>query len=177
MTKARIQPFCRANIINLGYFDATRVFPRSVTDRDNALFLYSNVFCSIWKSENINFNKSIKELKDNFKIVDNYITKESVQSHFEYNYKPRRTEPHLTIFFTNVLETHNTDRARPYVFCFYRLSKISVRYDSDQTHKELDKCINDTTAFAGDGCNETALDCCLKSKREEREENNGKVLE
>ena len=38
MTKARIQPFCRANNINLGYVDGTRVFPRSVIHRDNALF-------------------------------------------------------------------------------------------------------------------------------------------
>ena len=39
MTKARIQPFCRAKNVNLGYYDGTRVFPRSVTDRINALFL------------------------------------------------------------------------------------------------------------------------------------------
>ena len=38
-TKTRIQPFCRANKNNLGYYDGTRVFPRSVTMRDNALFL------------------------------------------------------------------------------------------------------------------------------------------
>ena len=45
LTKARIQPFCRANFIILGYFDETRVFPRSVTDGKNALFLYNNHFC------------------------------------------------------------------------------------------------------------------------------------
>ena len=44
MTKARIQPFCRANNINLGCFDGIKVFPRSVTDIDNALFLYNNHF-------------------------------------------------------------------------------------------------------------------------------------
>ena len=38
MTKARIQPFCRANKISLGYFDGTKNSPRWVTDRDNALF-------------------------------------------------------------------------------------------------------------------------------------------
>ena len=43
MTKARIQPFCRAKKFNLGYFNGTRVFPRSVTDRNNALFLYTFV--------------------------------------------------------------------------------------------------------------------------------------
>ena len=38
-----------------------RVFPRSVTDKDNALFLYNHKFCLVWKSENISFNKAIKE--------------------------------------------------------------------------------------------------------------------
>ena len=47
MTKARIQPFCIPNNINLGYFDGARVFPRSVTERDNALFLYNNHLCVI----------------------------------------------------------------------------------------------------------------------------------
>ena len=47
MTKARNQPFCRANNFNLGYFDGIGISPRSVTDRDNALFLYNNHFCLI----------------------------------------------------------------------------------------------------------------------------------
>ena len=47
MTKAKIQPFCRANNINLGYYDGERVFPRSVTDKNNALYLYNNHFCLI----------------------------------------------------------------------------------------------------------------------------------
>ena len=44
MTKARIQTFCRANNISLGCFDGERVFPRSVTDRNNALYLHNNHF-------------------------------------------------------------------------------------------------------------------------------------
>ena len=44
MTKARIQHFCGANNINLGYYNEDRVFPRNVTNRDNALFLYNNRF-------------------------------------------------------------------------------------------------------------------------------------
>ena len=39
MTMARIQPFCKANNINLGYYNNDRVFPRSVTNRDSALYL------------------------------------------------------------------------------------------------------------------------------------------
>ena len=33
MTKERIQPICRANKINLGFYDGERVFPRSVTEK------------------------------------------------------------------------------------------------------------------------------------------------
>ena len=82
MTKARVQP--RANNINKGCFDGKRVFPTSVRGRNNALFLFSNHFCSIWKSERVSFNRAIKELKNNFKIVDNYITEQNVNSHLKY---------------------------------------------------------------------------------------------
>ena len=57
LTMARIQPFCRANNIILGYYNNDRVFPRSVTNRDSALFLYNNHFCVIWKSEMLVLNK------------------------------------------------------------------------------------------------------------------------
>ena len=78
MTKARIQPFCKANSINLGYYDGERVFLRSFTDRDNALYWFNNHFVLIWKSEGVSFNQAIKELKDNFKIFDNHATKEKL---------------------------------------------------------------------------------------------------
>ena len=124
MTKTRIQPFCRANNINSGYYDGIRVFPRPVTDINNALILYSIHLYLIWKSEGVSFNQAIKQLKNNFKIVDKYITEENVKSHSEYIYKPKIVESHFIVFD---LETHNTDRARPYVFCFYRLSKLAGR--------------------------------------------------
>ena len=84
MTKARIQPFCRLNNINLGYYDGDRVFPRSATERNNALYLYNNHFCLIWKSEGVSFIQPTQELKDYFKLVDIFITEENVISHFEY---------------------------------------------------------------------------------------------
>ena len=177
MTKARIQPFCKANNINLGYYNDDRVFPRSVTNRASALYLYNNHFCLIWKNENVSFKQAIKELKDNFKMVDNYITEENVNSHFKYEYKPKKIESHLTNFITYDLETHNTDRARPYVFCFYRLSKLAGKYDRDLTPNELEKCGRDTIAFDGDDCVEKALDFCLKLKGEEYRDKKGKVLE
>ena len=84
MTRAKIQPFCRANNINLGYFDGERVFPRSVTDRNNALYSYNIQFCLKWRTQNVCFSQAIQEVKDNFKVVDNYITEQNVNSHFKY---------------------------------------------------------------------------------------------
>ena len=89
MTKARIQPFSRANNINLGYFDGVGVYPRSVTNRNRAFYLYNNHFCLIWKSEGVSFIRVVKELKDIFIIVDNYIREENVTSHFKYEFIPK----------------------------------------------------------------------------------------
>ena len=119
MNKARIQPFCRANNINLGFHSDDRVFPRSVTNRDSALFLFKNHFCVIWKSEGVSFKQVIKELKDNFRMVDKYITEENVISHFKYEFTPKKIDSHLSKFIVYDLETHNTDRARPYRFSFF----------------------------------------------------------
>ena len=51
-----------------------------------ALFLHINHFCLIWKSENVSFKQTIIELKENFEVVDKYMTEENVNSHFEYIY-------------------------------------------------------------------------------------------
>ena len=177
MTKARIQPFCRANNINLGYWDGERVFPRCVTNRDSALFLFNNHFCLIWKSQGKSFKDAIKEVIENFKIVDNYITEENVNSHFKYEFTPKKIESHLTNFIVYDLETHNTDRAKPYNMTFYRLSKIAGRYERDPTPEELEKSKKDTIAFMGDDCINNALDYCLKLKREERKTINNKIVE
>ena len=176
MTKARIQPFCRANNINLGYWDGERVFPRSVANRDSALFLFNNHFCLIWKSEGFSFKQAIKELDDNFKMVENYITEGNVTSHFKYEFIPKKIESHLSNFIVYDLETHNTNRARPYNMTFYRLSKIAGRYNRDPTPQELKKSINDTIAFSGDDCVNNALDYLWKLKGEERKVNN-KIVE
>ena len=176
MTKARIQPFCRANKIILGYWDGERIFPRTVTNRDSALYLYNNHFCLIWKSQGVSFNQAIQELKNNFKLVDNYITEENVNSHFKYEFIPKKIESHLTNFIVYDLETHNTNRARPHCISFYRLSKIAGRYERDPTSEELQKSIKDTIAFSGDDCINNAQDYLLKLKGEERKVNN-KIVE
>ena len=176
MTMARIQPCLKKLGIDLGYYNGERVFPRTVTNRDSALYLYNNHFCLIWKSQGFNFKDAIDELKSNFKIVDNYITEENVNSHFKYEFIPKKIESHLTNFIVYDLETHNTDRARPYCISFYRLSKIAGRYNRDQTAIELENCRKDTIVFDGDDCIDKALDYLLKLKGEERKVNN-KIVE
>ena len=172
MTKAPIQPLCRANNINLGFYDDDRVFPRTVTNRDSALYLYDNHFCLIWKSEGVSFKQAIKEIDDNFKKVDNYITEENVNTYFKYEFIPKKIESHLSNFIVYDIETLNTNRARPYNMTFYRLSKIACRYERDPTPQELQKSINDTIAFSGDNCINNALYYLLKLKGEERKVNN-----
>ena len=106
-------------------------------------------------------------MKDNFRIVDIFITEENVTSHFKYEFIPKKFESHLTNCIVYDLERRNADRARPYCISFYRLSKISERYERDQTQEELNKCKTDTLVFDGDNCINNALDFCLKLKREE----------
>ena len=168
MTKATIQPFCRTNNKNLGQYNEDRVFPRSVTNRDSALYLYNIHFCLIWKSQKFSFNQAIIELKNNFKIDDNYITEENVNSHFKYEFIPKKNESHLSNFNVYDLEAYSTDTARPYNITFYRLSKIAGRYDRDPKKEILKKSIDDTLSFVGDNCIGNALDFLLKFKGDER---------
>ena len=118
MTMARIQPCLRKLGFDLGYYNGERIYPRTVTNRDNVLFLYNNNFCLIRKSEGVSFNQTTKELKENFKKVDNYITEENVNSHFKYEFIPQKIESHLTNFIVYDLETFNTNRATPYNMTF-----------------------------------------------------------
>ena len=177
MTMARIQPCLRKLGFDLGFYNGDRVFPRTVTNRDSALYLYKHQFCLIWKAEGVSFTLAINELKNNFKIVENYITEENVTSHFKYEFNPNKIESHLTNFIVYDLETHNTNRARPYLYCFYRLSKLAGRCNRDLTRDEIDNCKRDTIAFDGDDCVEKVLDFCLKLKGEEYKDKKGKVFE
>ena len=111
-------------------------------------------------------------MKDMFKIVDNYVTEENVNSHFKYEFIPKKIESHLTNFIVYDLETRNEDRAIPYNLTFYRLSKIPGRYKLDLTPLEIDKCKKDTIAFMGDDCIGNALGFCFKLKGDERKANN-----
>ena len=77
------------------------------------------------KSKNVSFNQAIKELKEMFKIVDNFITEENVNSRFKYEFIPNKVESHLTNFIVYELETQNTVRARAYCISLHRLSKLA----------------------------------------------------
>ena len=61
MTSAKFQPFCKKHNIIKGCYDGFRVYPRYLTERNIALYMYKNNFCLIWKSNGISFNKAIKE--------------------------------------------------------------------------------------------------------------------
>ena len=74
MTSARIQPYCKKYNINIGCFDGTRMNPRNLAQRNTSLFIYKNHLCLNWKLEGISFDKANKEIKDNFKVVDNVIS-------------------------------------------------------------------------------------------------------
>ena len=88
----------------------------------------------------------------------------------------KKAESHLTNFIVYGLETHNTDRTRPYNMTFYRLSKIVARYERDPTQEELQKSINDNLSFVGENCIGNALDFLLKFKGKERKLKN-KIVE
>ena len=122
------------------------------------MFLYINRFCLICNSEKVSFNQANKELNDNFKEVDKYITEENVNSHFKHEFKPQKIESLLTNFIVYDLETHNTGRAKPYNMTFYRLSKIAGRHERDPKQEEFKKSNKDTLAFVGDNCFDNALD-------------------
>ena len=125
MTSARIQPFCRKHNINIGCYDGFRVCPRNITQRNIALKIHNNHFCLIWKSDGVSFDKAIKELKDNSKIVDNGISDKHVKSYIKYEYKPKKVQSQLTNLIVYDIETFDTTKCVPYTNCIYRLSKIS----------------------------------------------------
>ena len=61
MTSARIQPFCRNNNINIGCFDATRINPGNITQRDTAIKIHNIHLCLIGKSNGISFNRVVED--------------------------------------------------------------------------------------------------------------------
>ena len=76
MTSARLQPFCKKHKIKIGCYDGFRVCPRKIAERYMALYMYTNHFCYVWKSNAISFNKGKEELNFYFRVVEiSYATK------------------------------------------------------------------------------------------------------
>ena len=87
MTSPRVQPFCKKHNINIGCYDGFRVCPRNTTQENTALKIHQNHFCLIWKTNGTSFDRAIKELKDNFRVVDNVISDKHVIIYIKYEYK------------------------------------------------------------------------------------------
>ena len=174
MTAARIQPFCKNNI-NIGCYDGFRVCPRNITQRNIALKIHINHFSLIWKSYNVSFDSAIRELKDNFKVVDNVISDKHVKSYIKYEYKPKKVQSQLTNMIVYDIETFSTIKCIPYANCIYRLSKISGKYYRDISEKVYQKCLNDSIVFKElDNINKM-LDKFLQYKGEPKRINNNIV--
>ena len=171
-TSARIQPFCRKYNINIGCYDGFRVCPRNITQRNTALKIHNNHFCLIWKSDDVSFVEAIKELKDNFKVVDNFISDKHVKSYINNEYKPKKVQSQLTNMIVYDIETFSTIKCVPYANCIYRLSKISGKNSRNISEKDYQKCLNDCIVFKGlDNINEM-LDSVLQYKGEPKRINN-----
>ena len=136
MTSARIQSFCRKHKIKIGYFSGKEVWPRNITERKIAFKIHKNQFSLNWKWNDISFNKTIEELKINFKIVDSVIADKHVESFNKYEYKPKRVQSQLTNIVVYDIETFDTIGCVPYSNCIYRLIKISGKYNRDRSERE-----------------------------------------
>ena len=89
----------------------------------------------------------------------------------------KKIESQLTNFMVYDLETHNADRARPYLPCFNRICKLAGENNKEKIiPHELDKSKKDTIAFDCDDCVTNVLDFCLKVKGNERKVKN-KIVE
>ena len=166
ITSARVQLFCGKHNINIGCYDGFRVCPRNITQRNIALKIHNNHFCLIWKSYNVSFDRAIRELKDNFKVVDNVISDKHVKSYIKYEYKPKKNQSQLTNMIVYDIETFSTIKCVPHANCIYRLSKISGKYYRDISEKEYQKCLNDCIVFKGLDIINKMLDYVLQFKGE-----------
>ena len=172
MTSARVQPFCRNHNIVIGCYDGFGVCPRNIAQRNIALKIHNNHFCLIWKSNGVSLDRAIKELKDNFRVVDSVISDKHVKSYIKYEYKPKKVQSQLTNMIVYDIETFSTIKCVPCANCIYRLSKISGKYYRDISEKEYQKCLNDCIVFKGlDNINKI-LDYVLQFKGEPKRINN-----
>ena len=124
---ARIQPSPEELVIDLGFYNGKKYGLELLLKEMKLYFYATTFFCIIWNSPGVSFNKTIKELKPCFKINDkykNYITEENFNSHFECIFEPKKIESQPFTFFVIDIEFHNTDRACPHGYLFYKKGKL-----------------------------------------------------
>ena len=122
--------------------------------------------------QNVKFGKARKELKDNFKVVDNVISDKHVKNDIKYEYKPEKVQSQLTNMIVYDLEIFSTIKCVPYANCTNRLSKLSDKYYRDISEKEYQKCLNDCIVCKGLDNNKKLLDYVLQYKGEPKRSNN-----
>ena len=110
MKSFRIQPFCRKYNTNIGCFNGKEITPRNITQRNTSLFIDNNHFYVIVKWNNNRFTQATKELKPNFKVVDNVISDKHVESFIKYEYKPKKVQFPLTNIIVYDLDTFDEDK-------------------------------------------------------------------
>ena len=129
--KARNQPFCIANNINIGYFNGNEVYPRSVKEEFKALHSWNNNCFLIKKSECVSFSKTVEEIKSKTTIVKNRMSFGNSNSFLKYEYKPEKIESQVNNFAVYELENFYIVRALLYCVSLYRLNKIASKINRD----------------------------------------------
>ena len=117
------------------------------------------------------FDKALKELKGNVKVVDNVISNNHFKSFIKYENKPKKVQSQLTNMLVHDLETLNTDIAVLYAICICRLSKISGNYNQDITQRDYEKCRKDCIVFRGTESFNKMLEDVLQFKKEVKKDN------
>ena len=91
-TLARIQLCLKKLGMDVGCYNGKEIWLRIVTERNKDLNLYYNHFGLSWESQSVRFNQTINESKAKFKIVENHITEDTVNSNFKFEFVPKEIE-------------------------------------------------------------------------------------
>ena len=90
------------------------------------MFIHNNQICFIWKLNANSFTQAIKELKPNFKVLDNVVSDKFVKGFNRYKNKPQKVQSPLTSIFVYDLENFNKDRAVLYASCLITLARFQL---------------------------------------------------
>ena len=176
ITFSRIQALCKAHIIDLGYFDSNRVYPRSIAEINTVLYVYNNHFYSILKSEGGSFSKALEEVEKNFKIIDIVNSHDNVDNYFKYELKPKKIESQISNVIVYDIETYDKNKDVPNWVSLDWLGKIAEWHNRDLTNEEYKKCKTDTNFFDENDRIEKMMDW-LSGFKGEPTKLNGRIVE